>query len=230
MAEARTIFGRWAARTYGAVAYLCGLALIFFASALTHTHAAGAAAVVLPPGAILTLLAAPIFAVHRWAMLTAAASVVGFAILIGIDDPSARPVCATVAGVFVLLTIVGVAFGSHVRAAGPGGTVITRLHAAAVCLYGGFIAWIGPQAYTYHLGAPHVSSWVLAAGAIYGALSVFVWRGHVWAMIAVFVLTFVQWVALASLDPTFWRDANFFVPPIVSAALTLVCVVGRRAA
>jgi hypothetical protein len=66
------------------------------------------------------------------------------------------------------------------------------------------------------------------AGATYGALSVFVWRGKIWAMIAVLVLTLAQWITLATLDPSFWRDPTFFAAPIVSAALTLACVVMRQ--
>jgi hypothetical protein len=58
-----------------------------------------------------------------------------------------------------------------------------------------------------------------------GGLSVFVWRGKVWAMLASFALTLAHWLVLASIDPSFWASIPYVAAPVVSGILTAVGIV-----
>jgi hypothetical protein len=61
-------------------------------------------------------------------------------------------------------------------------------------------------------------------GLLLGALSVLIWRGKVWAMIAAFVLSLAHWIVLALLDPVLWQSMPYIAAPVVSGVLTVLCI------
>jgi hypothetical protein len=261
---------------FAAATFAAGLLLLFLASALRHTHAAGAADFILPAGVAFAALSPLVWRGARWAMIVSGLVAVGLALAAVNNSPSnqwlffslplvlaavafAPPLhwgvrwaigCLVVATAFmlargtmyearyvlVLPVLFGALFLAHAAAhpakldpVAPQSTLAARIFAGLVYAYGALVAFLGPLDHTNTLGAPIVSSYALALGAALGALCIFVWRGNVWAMLAVCLLTLAQWLMLAQRDPVFWGKAAYFAAPALFAALTGVCVAASRA-
>lgn len=261
---------RSVARTCATVTFAAGLLLLFLASALRDTHAAGAAAFIFPSGVAFAALSPLVWRGKRWAMSLACFVAVGFALAAINNSPGnlwfflSLPLllaavalvpylhwgarwaigCLAVAAGFMLargsvyearyvlvlpalfaaLLLTHAAARPGLDSVTPQSPVAARILAALVYAYGALVTFLGPLDHTNALGAPIVSSYALALGAALGALCIFVWRGRVWAMISVCLLTLAQWVMLALLDPVFWGKAAYSAAPAVFAALTAVSV------
>jgi len=61
---------------------------------------------------------------------------------------------------------------------------------------------------------------VVLFGFLLGALSIPIWQDRLWAMLLACVLTLAHWLALATLDASFWADPWNAVVPVLSAFLT----------
>jgi hypothetical protein len=262
---------RSVARTCGAVTFAVGLLLLFLASALRDTHAAGAADFIFPSGVAFAALSPLVWRGTRWAMSVSCFVALGLALTAINNSPSNQwlflslPLALAavsfaphlhwgvrwaigslvVAAGFMLASgslhearyvlVLPVLFGAlllaHAAArptqldsATPPSTAVARIFAVLVYAYGALVVVLAPLDHTNALGAPIVASYALALGAALGVLCIFIWRGNVWAMIAVCLLTLAQWLSLAQRDPIFWGKAAYFAAPAVFAALTGVCI------
>ena len=94
--------------------------------------------------------------------------------------------------------------------------------------------FMAPFNHSRQLGLQTVALCALAAGIVLGALSVFIWRGKIWAMVSAFGLSLAYWLALGNMNPPLLRSPGFALAPLVSGVLTIVCVAiriwGRRTA
>jgi hypothetical protein len=267
---------RSVARICGAVTFAVGLLLLFLASALSDTHAAGAADFIFPSGVAFAALSPLVWRGARWAMSLSCFVAVGLALAAINNSPSNQwlflslPLalaavafaphlhggvrwaigCLLVAAGFMLargslyearyVLVLPALFGglllAHAAArpaepesVTPPSSVAARIFAVLVYAYGTLVVVLAPLDHTNALGAPIVASYALALGTALGALCIFVWRGDVWAMGAVCLLTLAQWLMLAQRDPIFWAKAAYFAALALFAALTAVCVATSRA-
>jgi hypothetical protein len=212
------------ARVFAWVTYVFSLLLAFLAGSLADTHAAGAAPFVLFPGLGLAVLSPFIWFGARWAMIVAFLIGVGLELEATLENASdwwlflAVPVTL---GPLILLHVV--ARTSDSEPASRAG-IINKVHAGLVYAYSFAAVVAAPIYHTYHLGAPITASYALVLGVALGAISWFIWRGAIWAMIVVCALVTMQWLVLGSLDPAFWAKIAYVAPPIVFTLLTIVSV------
>jgi uncharacterized membrane-anchored protein len=83
---------------------------------------------------------------------------------------------------------------------------------------------MAPFNHSRNFGLPGVALYALLLGLVVGALSVFIWRGRIWAMIAAFALSLAHWIALANINPMLWGSLPNLAAPAVSAVLTAICI------
>jgi hypothetical protein len=81
---------------------------------------------------------------------------------------------------------------------------------------------MAPLNHTLKLGAPRIAFHALPLSLLLGGLSVFIWRGRIWAMLAAFALTLAHWLVLASVDPSFWSSIPYVAAPVVAGTLAAV--------
>ena len=220
---------RTVARAYAVVAYACGIFLVFLASSLAGTHAATGSVFVLLPGAVLAALSPSIWSGSRWAMIVAFLVVAVFGIAATVNAPSSDwpgLVFPVVCGAF---TLAHIATETSDDSPVPPARVADQVYAALTYIYGILIALMAPYDAHDLPGPPILSSWALMSGLVLGALSVFIWRGKVWAMAVAFVLTLAQWLVLASLEPMFWTSGVYYAGPAMSVLLTVTCVLTAKA-
>jgi hypothetical protein len=83
---------------------------------------------------------------------------------------------------------------------------------------------MAPFNHSRNFGLPAVSLYALLLGLVAGALSVFIWRGRIWAMVAAFALSLAHWIALANIDPLLWDNLPNIAAAVVSGILTTTCI------
>jgi hypothetical protein len=95
---------------------------------------------------------------------------------------------------------------------------------AAVVYVAALLAVFMAFNHSRQLGLQAVALYALAVGTVLGALSVCIWRGKIWAMVAAFALSLAYWLALASMNPMLLRRVAFALAPVVSGVLTVICM------
>jgi len=226
--------GYVAVAVYAAVSYLSSLVLILFAAVLRHTHAAGGAGVPLVTGALFGLLVPFIWRGRRWAPIGMFAISLVAALIVISESPTDWWLAVPFPVVFGLLTSVVMITSSSGNGAVRGGTVIADAHAVLIYLYSFVAVFLWPNSITaVRLGVdpwgytePRRVHYIVLFGFILGALSIPIWRGHLWAMLLACGLTLAHWLALATLVASFWLDPWYAVAPALSAILT-VLFIGR---
>ncbi len=220
------------ARAYAAAVSVCGLGLIYLAGVITQTHAAGGAIMLLVPGVAFVVLAPLIWCASRLAMIAALAASIAFAAVFAYQDPGywwlALPIC----GLFVIFTVAAIATGAKAETGGRWRAPnAAALYAVVVYLYGAVVAFQAPTNYARGLvfvGPPLVTAYALVLGAVFAGLSIAIWRGRLWAMIAAFVVALLHWLALAGLDASYWRDPSYWTAPLVFGVLSAIWMARLR--
>jgi hypothetical protein len=220
---------RTVARAYAVVAYACGVFLVWTASMLGDTHAAAWSIFVFLPGVVFAALSPSIWSGARWAMIVAFLVVAVLDIALTVNAPGdwwVVLVFPVVCGAFTLAHIA--AEPTSDDSPMPPARVADEVYAALAYMYGILLAAIAPYDAYKLPGPPILSGWAFISGLVLGALSVFIWRGKVWAMAFACLLTLAQWLVLASLEPMFWTNGVYYAGPAVSALLTLTCVLTAK--
>lgn len=212
------------ARVYAALAYVCGLVLIFGAAAVADTHAAGAFIFILLPGALLAVLSPFIWSGWRSAMILALAVSVVLELMVVGNAPANWALFLAMPVLFGALTVVGFVAGPR-RTTGSARRVVDKVFGAAVYVYSLVVVLMAPLNHTVQLGAPRVALYALPLSMLLGSLSIFVWRGRIWAMLAAFALTLAHWLVLASIDPSFWGSTPHIAAPVIGGILAAVGIV-----
>ena len=211
------------ARVYAALSYVASLVLLFGAAVLTSTHARVAFIFVFLPGVLLAVLSRFIWTGSRSAMILAFAVSVALEIIVVENSPDSW-------GLFLALPILfGMLMAAGLAAASPPTTgvqarVVDEVYAAVVFFSGLLAVFMAPFNHSRNFGLPAITLCALLLGLVVGALSVFIWRGRVWAMVAAFALALAHWLALASIDPSLWGSLPNIAAPVVSGILTVVCI------
>jgi hypothetical protein len=216
--------GPFVAPVYGALTYVASLVLLFGAAVLTSTHARVAFIFVFIPAVLLAVLSVFIWTGSRSAMILAVlVAAVLELIMVGNAREDWAPFLPLLL-VFALLT--ACAFAAPAQRANDGGEphVVDEVYAAVVYFAALLAAFMAPFNYGRNVGVPTSSLYALLVGVVLGALSVLIWRGKVWAMVAVFVLSLAHWIVLAVLDPTLWQNVAHIAAPVVTGILTGVRV------
>ena len=220
---------RSVARAYAVFAYACALFLVWNASMLGDTHAAAWSVFIFLPGVVFAALSPSIWSGARWAMIVAFLVFAVLGIAFTVNSPSdwwVVLVFPLVCGAFTLAHIAAEPTGDDLPA--PPARVADQVYAALTYMYGILIAVIAPYDAHDLPGPPILSGWGLMSGLVLGALSVFIWRGKVWAMALACLLTLAQWLLLVSLNPAFWTSGVYYAGPAMSVLLTLTCVLTAR--
>ena len=234
MSDTRQLAGLIVVRVYGALVCLAGLLLVFVAGVLTQTHAAGAAIYLLLLGAVLAALAPFIWIARRWAMLAAVAvSAIGAAHYVA-QDPGDWWLAVPLPALFSVLTAGAIVAGVKAAPFGPwrDGAALIRLYSAAVYVCGVAIVFLTPLNYAGRmlvLGPPGATAYALVLGIAFAGLSIAIWRGQRWAMVAAFAIALVHWLALASLDASFLTDWTYWSVSLVFGLFTAVGLASSRA-
>jgi hypothetical protein len=172
---------------------------------------------------------------RRWAMLGLALLALPFAVLMtGHELELRRWIAAAYPVAFGILALLALVAPAR-RASGGGraGEIAAEVYAGLVYGFGVVVAFLAPAVDVGRAGfaGPRgMALYLLAAAAAFGALSVFIWRGRLSAMVAAFVLAALIWLGLASLHASFWSDAAWWAAPVLFGAMTAVCVVSARRA
>jgi len=217
-----SLAGALLARIYAALIYLSSMLLMFGAAVLTSTHARAAFIFVFIPGVLLAALAVFVWSGKRSAMILAfAISVVVELMLVG-NDPANWWRLLAMPVVFGVLTAGGLLLAP--AGENPSARVADEVYAATVYFAGLLAVFMAPFNFFQQFGGPGASLYALVMGLMLGGLSVLIWRGLLWAMVATFVLSLVHWLALAGLvDPSLWSNIAFIAAPAASGVLTVVC-------
>jgi hypothetical protein len=217
------------ARVYAALVYLASLVLVFGAAVLTGTHAREAFIFVFLPGVLLAVLSVFIWSGRRAAMILALAVAIAVELMMIGNDPRNWWQFLAVPVVFGALTVAG--FSSPAGRGGePTHRVADEVYAAVVYFAGLLAVFMAPFNHSRHFGGTGVALYALLVGAGLGSLSVLIWSGRRWAMIATFALALGHWLLLAGIDPSLWRSLAFIAAPVVSGILTVICIAaGARA-
>jgi hypothetical protein len=211
------------ARVYAALVYVASLALLYGAAVLTGTRAREAFIFVFLPGIICAVLALFIWTGHRSAMILAFAVAVGLELIMAANDLASWSSFLVLPIVFGLLTILGLAAAPPAAARAPA-RVADEVYAAVVYFAALLAVFMAPFNHSRQLGLQTVALCALAAGIVLGMLSVLIWRGRIWAMVAAFALSLAYWLVLGNMNPLLLRSPGFALAPLVSGALTIVCV------
>jgi hypothetical protein len=180
--------GLAAALVYAAVACLFGLTMIFVGVAIGQTHAAGAAGFWIVPGLAVAALAPFVAHARRWAMVAAVLVPGALALLYLYHAPEHWQVALPVPAVFALLAVAAflLGAGSAPQSVPHGAGVAAEVFAAAAFL-GGLVAVLLLPV-PAEPGGRAIGVDVPVLGLVFAGLSVLVWRGSRWAMIALVVL------------------------------------------
>jgi len=221
--------GPFVAPVYGALTYVASLVLLFGAAVLTSTHARVAFIFVFIPAVLLAVLSVFIWTGSRSAMILAVlVAAVLELIMVGNAREDWAPFLPLLL-VFALLT--ACAFAAPAQRANDGGEphVVDEVYATVVYFAALLAAFMAPFNYGRNVGVPTSSLYALLVGVLLGALSVLIWRGKVWAMVAVFVLSLAHWIVLGVLDPALWPNVPHIAAAVVAGVLTAVRIaLGRR--
>jgi NADH:ubiquinone oxidoreductase subunit 6 (subunit J) len=216
--------GPLVARIYAALTYVASLVLLFGAAVLTSTHARVAFIFVFLPAVLFAVLSVFIWSGHRAAMiLTFAVSVVLELMLAGNARDDWAPFLPLPV-VFGMLTIVGLVVPWQRPNDRTPARAADEVYATVVYFAALLTAFMAPFNHSRNFGLPVIGLYALVAGLVLGALSVCIWRGKVWAMMAAFALALAHWIVLAALDPLLWQSVPFIAAPVVSGVLTAICV------
>ena len=200
---------------------------------LTGTHAREAFIFVFLPGIICAVLALFIWTGHRSAMILAFAVAVGLELMMIGNDAASWSHLLALPVVFGLFTAAGLA-AAPLAASRPTARVADEVYAAVVYFATLLAVFMAPFNHSRQLGLQTVALCALAAGIVLGTLSVFIWRGKIWAMVSAFGLSLAYWLALGNMNPPLLRSPGLALAPLVSGVLTIVCVAiriwGRRTA
>jgi hypothetical protein len=152
----------------------------------------------------------------------------GLELMAALENPTEWWLFLVIPVVLGMLTLMhAIARASDSQSTSPA-SVINRFHAGLVYAYSFVAAVAAPIFHTWQLGAPIMSIYALVLSVALGAMSWFIWRGATWAMIVVWALVTMQWLVLASLDPSFWVKIAYVAPPIMFALLTIVSIVAAK--
>jgi len=217
------------AKVYAALVYVTSLALLFAAAVLTSTHAREAFIFVFLPGVLLAVLSRFIWTGSRSAMILAFAVSVALELMIVGNARESWVAFIALPVLFGMLTAFGLAAGLSTTdlARTNGGAqmrVADEVYAAAVYFTGLLAVFMAPFNHSRQLGLPGAAVYALLLGVVLGALAVCIWRGRIWAMIAVFGLSLAHWIVLANLYPWLWGSVPNLAAPAVSGILTVVCI------
>jgi len=223
---ATMLAGPLLARVYAALVYLTSLVLVFGAAVLTGTHARQAFIFVFLPGVLLAALSVFIWSGRRAAMILALAVAVAVELMMTGSEPQNWWQFLAVPVVYGALTIAGL-MAPVDRGSELPHRVADEVYAAVVYFAGLLAAFMAPFNHSRHFGGLGVALYALVVGAGLGGLSVLIWRGKVWAMIATFALALAHWLLLAGIDPSLWRSFPFIAAPVISGILTVVSIAAR---
>jgi hypothetical protein len=220
--------GPFVAPVYGALTYVASLVLLFGAAVLTNTHARVAFIFVFIPAVLLAVLSVFIWKGSRSAMILAmmVAAVLEL-IMVGNAREDWAPILPLLV-VFVLLTACGFAAPAQRPDDGREPGIVDEVYAALVYFAALLATFMAPFNYARDVGVPMSSLYALLVGVVLGAFSVLIWRGKIWAMVAVFVLSLAHWILLGVLDPALWPNVPNIAAPVVAGILTIVRVVLDR--
>jgi hypothetical protein len=216
--------GTLAARVYAVLSYVTSLVLLFGAAVLTSTHAREAFIFVFLPGVLLAVLSRFIWTGSRSAMILAFAVSVALELMVVDNARESWGLFLALPVLFGMLAAVGLSAASPRTAAGAQPRVADEVYAAVVYFAGLFAVFMAPFNHSRNFGLPGVALYALLLGLVVGALSVFIWRGRIWAMVAAFALSLAHWIALANINPMLWGSLPNLAAPAVSAVLTAVCI------
>jgi hypothetical protein len=212
------------AGVYAALSYVSSLMLLFGAAVLTSTHARVAFIFVFLPGILLAVLSRFIWTGSRSAMILAFAVSVALEIILVENSPDSWGLFLALPILFGVLMAAGLATGSPSRSASAQARAADEVYAAVVYFSGLLAVFMAPFNHSRNFGLPAVMLWALLLGVVTGALSVFIWRGRIWAMIAAFALSLAHWLALAMIDPSFWGNLPNIAAPVAAGILTAACI------
>jgi hypothetical protein len=215
-------------RLFAALAYAASLALVFTAALLTATHARDAFTLLFLPGVLLATLAPCIWAGSRSAMALAVAVAAVLALLVSGSALNWRPFLPLplVFGLLAGAVLAARPDRAPERAPPPG--AIAEVFAALVYFAGLLAAFMAPFNHVRHFGWPGFALYAALVGVAAGVLSAAIWRGALWAMAAAFGLALAHWIALALVDPAWWRDGPNIAAAAAAGLLTLAFVAMRR--
>jgi NADH:ubiquinone oxidoreductase subunit 6 (subunit J) len=216
--------GPLVARIYAALTYVASLVLLFGAAVLTSTHARVAFIFVFLPAVLFAVLSVFIWSGHRAAMILAFAVAAVLELMLAENARDDWVPLLPLPVVFGMLMIAGLAVPWQRPNDRTPARVADEVYATAVYFAALLTAFMAPFNHSRTFGLPVIGLYALAAGLALGALSVWIWRGKVWAMIAAFALALAHWIVLAILDPLLWHSIPFIAAPVVSGVLTVVCV------
>ena len=209
---------RKVAQTFAVLTYAFSLLLAFLAGGALHTHAVGYVPYLFVLGVGFAVLSPFIWFGARWAMILA--SLVGVALWLLIE----WFFFVVPASLGMLTLMHDIARPTDSQRTSQAGAAIDKVEAGLVYAYSFAIALAAPIYHTNQLGAPITSSYALLLGAALGAMSYFIWRGAVWAMIIVCALVTMQWLVFGRLDSAFWANKVYSAPPIVFGLLTIASI------
>jgi hypothetical protein len=215
------------AESYAAVALLGGFIAVILLPKLIANFASTAVQVYLPAlGVIFAILSIFIWRGRRWAMIAAFVVALLLALLMADHVVTQRRWWGVwFPAVFGLLAVAALATRSRsVNGSGQGGNVAAEIYAAIVYLYSLVAVFLAPSVNLGAAGPRGGVVYLLLSGLIFGVLSVFIWHGRTWAMIAAFLLSLLLWLALASFHPAFWSDVAYWAAPVAFAVLTLLAI------
>jgi hypothetical protein len=213
------------ARVYAALSYATSLVLLFAAAVLTSTHARQAFIFVFLPGVLLAVLSLFLWTASRSAMILAFAVSVALELMVVGNAPESWGLFLPLPVLFGALAAIGLAASSPRTAAGAQPRVADEVYAAAVYFTGLLAVFMAPFNHSRSFALPGIAVYALLLGLTIGALSVFIWRGRIWAMVAAFALSVAHWIALATINPLLWGSLPNLAAPVASGILTAVCVV-----
>jgi hypothetical protein len=176
------------------------------------------------PAVLLAVLSVFIWSGHRSAMILAFAVAVELELMLVGNARDDWAPFLPLPVVFGMLMIVGLAVSWQRPKNRTPARVADEIYATVVYFAALLTAFMAPFNHSHNFGLPVIGLYALGAGLVLGALSVCIWRGKVWAMIAAFALALAHWIVLAVLDPLLWQSVPFITAPVVSGGLTVVCI------
>jgi hypothetical protein len=203
--------------------YIASLTLLYGAAVLTSTVAREAFIFVFLPGIIFAVLAVFIWMGHRSAMILALALAVALELMMAAGDPAGWGNFLALPVVLALVGVLGLAAAPPASRGAPA-LVADEVYAALVYFAALLAVFMAPFNHSRQLGLQAVALYALVVGIVLGVLSVCIWRGKIWAMVAAFALSLAYWLALASMNPMLWRSPAFALAPVVSGVLTVICI------
>jgi hypothetical protein len=224
MIDRLSLGGPVLARVYAALVYVASLVLLFGAAVLTATHARVAFIFVFLPGVLLAVLSIFIWSGRRSAMLLALAVATVLELMMVANDPGNWGLFLAMPVVFGVLTVLAFIVPEPSRVAGQASRIADEVYAAVVYFSGLLAAFMAPFNHSRHFGWIGVGLYALSVGAVLGGLSVAIWRGKTWAMLAAFALALAHWLVFAGIDRSFWLNVPHLAAPVVSGILTAVCI------